>query len=452
VRKLSKLIALLLVLSLVFMLVPVSALAAAKDDSGTATEDGNVILVLTTEEGVTEPTQETTAAVTNSTTPLTGTPAADAVTPASTTTAAAKVVTVTPVPATDKSIEANATLAPPAGATDDSVAANEATITTMTATVADLTLSGGTVVNLLVTNSGIGYSFDAAANTLTLDNFSGQELNVVSAADLFKLVLLGTNTLTTNNGFAVDVTGDLNMSGTGTLFAQGQATAATRGGGIHVTDDLTIDSGTYELTAIGGTGTQDAFGILADSATTNSDVLINGGDMTITAVNTGDAGARGIFSYGDVVVNGGTLDVYTDVLEGQSMGIGAADDLIFNGGDTTVRSKSATDFGVSTCLFAASWLVINNGILDLSATGGANPHALSGYEGIYINPCYGTVDTSASSLYLEPLCGKHFKAHHQASANPKTGVETTATDGVVAVIALVALMGAAVVVSKREQV
>ena len=445
-RKLSKLMSLFLVLSMIFMLVPVSALAADKEDVGTDDEDGSVIIVLTAEDGVTVAPAETTDPTVNP-----AAPAAAATTPATGVTTTPKDATVTPAPAADKTVGTAAAPAQPAVTTDETIAVEEETIDAMTATVADLTLSGGTVVNLLATTAGAGFSFDAAANTLTLDNFTGQELNVVSAADLFKLVLLGTNTLTTNNGFAVDVTGDLNMSGTGTLVAQGQATAATRGGGIHVTDDLTIDSGTYDITAIGGAGTQGAYGIFADSATTNSDVLINGGNVDITAINTGDAGARGIFSYGDVIVNAGTLDVYTDAFEGQSMGIGAADDLVFNGGYTTVRSNSATDAGVSTCLFAASWLVINNGILDLCATGGANPRALSGYEGIYINPCYGTVDTSASCLYLEPLCSKHFKHHHQAySANPKTGVATTATDAFVAVLALVALMGTAVVLSKRE--
>lgn len=444
-RKLSKLMSLLLVLSMMFMLIPVSAMAAEKEDIGTATDVGSTIVVLFTEDGATVPATGTTVTAANPTTS-----AADATTPATGTTATATDATVTTAPAADKTVGTAVAPEQPAVTTDENAAVEEATIEAMTATVADLTLSGGTVVNLLATTAGVGFSFDAAANTLTLDNFTGQELNVVSAADLFKLVLLGTNVLTTNNGFAVDVVGDLNMSGTGTLIAQGQATAATRGGGIHVTDDLIIDSGTYDFTAIGGDGTQGAYGIFADSATTNSDVLINGGNIDITAVNTGDAGARGIFSYGDVVVNAGTLDVYTDAFEGQSMGIGAADDLVFNGGYTTVRSNAATDAGVSTCLFAASWLVIDNGILDLCATGGANPHALSGYEGIYINPCYGTVDTSASCLYLEPLCSKQFKHHHQASSNPKTGVETTATDAIVAVLALVALMGTAVMMSKRE--
>jgi LPXTG-motif cell wall-anchored protein len=446
----SKLLSLLMVMAMMFMMVPVSALAANDADTAAAATDKDALVLVTSEvpaptDADKTPADTTTPAVTApaTTTPATTTPATT--TPA--TTAPATTTPATTTPAT--TAPATTTPATPTPAVETPVvqtAAIDETIDTLAATVVNLTLTGGTVVNLLVTNTGAGYSFDNAANTLTLDNFTGQELDVVSNADLFKLVLHGVNKLTTNAGFAIDVDGSINLSGDGRLTAEGAATALTPGGGLCATQDISIDSGYYDFNAIGNAGTGSAVGIFGTNAT--SDIMFNGGYTDVTAINPGASGAYGVYSYGDVYVNKGDLDVITDSAAGTSWGIGAADDIVFNGGYTTVDSKTAT--GEARALHADSWVVINRGILDLQTSGGVNPLAIQGHEGVYINPCYGPVDLSASCLYLEPLCGKHFRHHHAATSNPKTGVETTATDAIIAGLALISLMGLAIVMTKRE--
>jgi hypothetical protein len=125
------------------------------------------------------------------------------------------------------------------------------------------------------------------------------------------------------------------------------------------------------------------------------------------------------------------------------MGIGAGDDTIVKGGYTTV--KSTTETGVATALYAASWVVIRDGILDLCAQGGVDPLAIYGGEGVWISPCYGDVDLSASCLYLEPYCGTYTK-----SDNPKTGAQDMASDALMATMGLLALMGMAYLISKKE--
>ena len=454
VRKLSKLMSLLLVMAMIFMSIPGAALAAEKDGANTAADETTIVVLTAETKAV--PDEAAPLSATNNdadTTLATADQSTDATLPVVATTDDLAVTTAAAtVPAADKAVATTTVAAQPATTPDETIIADEETITAMTATYLKLTLTGGTVVDVLVNPTGTNYIFDAAANELTLDNFIGEELSAISNADTFKLVLLGTNVLKTDFSFAVDVQGDLNMSGSGTLIAEGQATGGNIGGGIFASKGITIDSGTYDITAIGSAspGNDIAFGIL--SCGLASDFVVNGGNINVTAIQDGGKAAYGLYSFGDFVANGGNINIATDSTSAESTGIWTADDIVFNGGYTTIRSN--TDTGTAKCLSAHSWVVINNGVLDLCATGGINPLAISGEEGVFISPCYGDVDLTASCLYLEPLCGKdksHFKHHYAASSNPKTGVETSATDAVIAGLSLLALMGAAVVIGKRKK-
>gem|GEM_PF-886073 len=456
-RKMSKLMSLLMVMAMMFMLVPVSALAASGEETTTVANNSNVA---TLEVVTTGTVAAATATTTDTTVPTTKT--ADVTATTTTTDVAADKTVETPVVAEQPTVttvqapvvaeqpvvttvQAPVVAEQPVVATIEAPIVTEQNIEVTAVPFMALYKTDGSEINILATNSGEGYAYNTVTNALTLNNFTGKSLLAQLMGDNFAIVLLGTNTLKTDNGFAVNVDGDLNLSGTGKLIAEGQPTATTLGGGINVTGDLVIDSGKYDVTAVGNAGDLTAVGIMSN------DLTVNGGNIDVSAINTGTQGAYGMYAYGDLVVNGGKIDVLTSSTSGTSTGIGASDDIVFNGGKTTVRSNTIT--GVATAVSAASWLVINHGILDLAATGGTNPLAIYGGEGIYINPSYGYVDITASSLYLDyghHQGFQHFNHHKTASSNPKTGVDTSATDAMVAGLALLSLMGLAVVMSRRD--
>ena len=196
---------------------------------------------------------------------------------------------------------------------------------------------------MLLNSVGADYSYDAVTNALTLNNFVGREIDAADMGSNFAMILKGTNIVATDVDSAIDVVGNLTISGDGELTAIGEHKA------IHVMDgDLVINGGDLELFALANAG--DAYGIDVE----NGDLTINDGYVDATAVNTGTDGAYGIWADKDLVVNGGDIDVATESISGPSMGIGAGDDAIFNGGYTTVRSNTET--GVATALFAGSWL------------------------------------------------------------------------------------------------
>jgi len=241
----------------------------------------------------------------------------------------------------------------------------------------------------------------------------------------------------------------MNASGTGTLIAEGQATTDLMGGGINVVGNLVIDSGTYDIAAVGYENSSSAVGILAGDnaeAMTMGNLSINGGNIDVTAYNSDYAGAFGLFAFGDLVVNGGNIRAFTDSPTSYSRGIGAYDKLIFNGGYTVV--ESIADHGDAGALFSYNKIILNNGILDL-CTSGAVAKALVAEGSIDISAIYGDVDRDAACLYLEPLSTQTFKKHHNSSANPKTGVDPSTSEAAVAGAALIMLIGLAWTVSKR---
>jgi LPXTG-motif cell wall-anchored protein len=419
----SKFLSLLMVVAMLSMLIPVSALAAGVDVSNQA-PDTELGLVLVTTEAVDPEIVLTEEIVVGSETA--SAPATEEIT----------------VPA-ENSLETNVISEQPVVSTIESE-----TIETQAATYLCLT-QNGVIIDVLAANAGSDYAYDAAANELTLNDFIGEKLDVKSVAVPFKLVLLGTNSIKTDNGFAVKVEGDMNASGTGTLIAEGQATPDVMGGGINVVGNLVIDGGTYDIAAVGYEKSSSAVGILAgDNAEymTMGNLTINGGNIDVTAYNSDYAGAFGLFAFGDLVVNGGAIKAITDSPTSYSRGIGAYDKLIFNGGYTVV--ESIADHGAAGALFYYNKIIINNGILDL-CTSGAIAKALVAEGSIDISAIFGDVNRDAACLYLEPLSTQTFQNNHVSSANPKTGVDNTTSEAAVAGAALIMLIGLAVVVGKR---
>ncbi|MDZ5723595.1 LPXTG cell wall anchor domain-containing protein [Acetobacterium sp. K1/6] len=424
-KRISKFLSLLMVAAMLSMLIPVSAFAAGETVSEKEpTNELGLALVTTeavdTETVVTEETAETAGS-----------------------TEIAPLPAVATAPA-DNSMEVEVVSEQPviANLEPEKIEAQTATYLCLT--------QNGVIIDVLATNSGSDYSYDTAVNELTLNNFVGEKLDVKSTAVPFKLVLLGTNVITTDNGFAVKAEADMNASGTGTLIAKGQATPDLMGGGINVVGNLVIDSGTYDIAAVGYESSSSAVGILAGNNAediTPGNLTINGGNIAVTAYNSDYAGAFGLFAFGDLIVNGGNIDVFTDSPTSYSRGIGAYDELVFNGGYTVV--ESIADHGDAGALFSYNKIIINNGILDL-CTSGAVAKDLVAEGSIDISPIYGDVDRDATCLYLEPLSAQTFKKQHASSANPKTGVDTSTSEAAVAGAVLIMLIGLAVAVGKRE--
>lgn len=418
-KKMSKLMALLLVVVMVLMLVPVSAFAAEE------VVEEPTLVVLEVEGAPVDEVLNTAVE-----TPVVETPAVEA---------PAAVEPVVEAPAVEAPVaEAPVAEAPVVAVAEEPVvatAADEGTIEVKAVPALGLWRDAVTFIDVLLNTVGADYSYDAVTNALTLNNFVGKQVEAADMGSNFSMILKGTNVIANADGCAIDVVGNLTMGGSGELTAVGSQSA------IHVMDgDLVLNDGDYELFAIGNVGDVAAVDV------ENGDLIINDGWVDAEAVNMGTGGAWGLWADNDLVINGGDIDVMTDSVSGQSMGIGAGDDTIVKGGYTTV--KSTTETGVATALYAGSWVVIRDGILDLCTQGGVNPLAIYGGEGVWISPCYGDVDLTASCLYLEPYCGCHWK--HCKSDNPKTGTQDMASDALMATMGLLALMGMAYLISKKE--
>lgn len=418
-KKMSKLMALLLVVVMVLMLVPVSAFAAEE------VVEEPTLVVLEVEGAPVDEVLNTAVE-----TPVVETPAVEA---------PAAVEPVVEAPAVETPVAETPVAETPVVAVAEepvvATAADEGTIEVKAVPALGLWRDAVTFIDVLLNTVGADYSYDAVTNALTLNNFVGKQVEAADMGSNFSMILKGTNVIANADGCAIDVVGNLTMGGSGELTAVGSQSA------IHVMDgDLVLNDGDYELFAIGNVGDVAAVDV------ENGDLIINDGWVDAEAVNMGTGGAWGLWADNDLVINGGDIDVITDSVSGRSMGIGAGDDTIVKGGYTTV--KSTTETGIANALYAGSWVVIRDGILDLCTQGGVNPLAIYGGEGVWISPCYGDVDLTASCLYLEPYCGCHWK--HCKSDNPKTGTQDMASDALMATMGLLALMGMAYLISKKE--
>ncbi|WP_414732575.1 hypothetical protein [Acetobacterium carbinolicum] len=412
-KKMSKLMALLLVVVMVLMLVPASAFAEEVVEEPTLVvlevEGAPVDEVLNTaveEPVVEEPVAE--EAVVEEEPAAVEEPVVKAAE-----------VPVAQVPVVDEPVV-------------ETQAADVGTIEVKAVPALGLWRDAVTFIDVLLNTVGADYSYDAVTNALTLNNFIGKQLVAADMGSNFSMILNGTNIIANDTGSAIEVVGDLTMGGPGEIMAIGSTRA------IRVTDgDLVLNDGDYELFAMSDMGDVAAVDVV------NGDLIINDGWVDATAINTGTGGAWGLWADNDVMINGGDVDVITESISGRSMGIGAGDDIIVKGGYTTV--KATTETGMANALHADSWVVIRDGILDLCAIGGVNPLAIYAGDGVYISPAYGDVDLSASCLYLEPYYAKYTK-----SDNPKTGAQDMGQDALVATMGLLALMGMAYLISKKE--
>ena len=204
-KKMSKLMALLLVVVMVLMLVPVSTFAAEE-----VVEEPTLVVLAV--EGAPVDESLTTAIET----PVAEAPAveAPAVETAVVETPAVEAPVVTAAPVVEEPVV--------------ETQAVEGTIEVKAVPALGLWRDSVTFIDVLLNSVGADYSYDAVANALTLNNFVGREIDAADMGSNFAMILKGTNIVATDVDSAIDVVGNLTMSGDGELTAIGEHKA------IHV--------------------------------------------------------------------------------------------------------------------------------------------------------------------------------------------------------------------------
>ena len=454
-KKMSKLMALMLVVLMVFMLVPVSALANEEDvlADEILVEEEVVFEEIVVEEVVVEEAVVEEAVVEEAV-------VEEAVVEEAVVEAVVAEEAVVEMAAVEEAVVEEVVEFAEVADLEEPIA--EA------AEVLSLFLSQNNILIDVIANTvGANYWYDDASSTLTLSDFTGDQLIATVINEALSLVFHGVNSFATNpnslSGFAIDVVGDVHLSGPGELIAAGAATDLDYGGGIRATGDVIFDGGSYYLRALAGENTWAADGIQA-----GNNLIVRDGIFDIWAVDSSDGGAYGAWSYGDIMVHDGWFDIYTYSDSGTSMGMGAEDDLLIQCGKFDILAETCT--GEATGLYAGDWLMIDGGCFDLVARGGCDPRAMRA-DKIWLNPCFGDVDTTASEIHMSCPCGKYceyedecydecydeceweytiYDPIHASSENPKTGVETLPMEVLLASLSILALVGLAVTIRKKE--
>ena len=179
-------------------------------------------------------------------------------------------------------------------------------------------MSSGTSKNTSRNLSGEGWSYDPASNTLTLDNFNYKgeghrdrdENNgaIYSAgSDGLTLYLKGTSTVEEAGENYVWLAMGVYTKGKLTVTGDGTINATSSGGchniGIYTKGDIVIDGGT--VNAVAGDVTE--YDYNSSGIYSNGSITINGGTVKGTGGAAPDAYSGGIFAYYDLAINGGSV-------------------------------------------------------------------------------------------------------------------------------------------------
>ena len=272
--------------------------------------------------------------------------------------------TATPVP-TETPAPAGEPAPQTLGAVPSLLAANDGASTRAAASLTKLVVGGTTVVEGSQTTndiSGDGWSYDAASNTLTLNNatINGTDTIYHVGAGIFAsgdltIVLEGSSTVTgvqdpNGESQSIRVEGNLTIQGGGSLTAQGADTSNGSSYGIFVIGSFTQQSGS--VTAIGGNinGNYTSRGLYVYGGT----VTAQDGTLTATGGNTsGSSYGISMLSSSSVTVGsaavtatGGTGN-YSYGLYVNSSSPSVSPSVTLSGsGSLTARSGSGTDTAV----------------------------------------------------------------------------------------------------------
>lgn len=187
-------------------------------------------------------------------------------------------------------------------------------------------------------------SYDANNNTLTLNgiNYTGDKAGIrYTGSEALTIVLNGTNTYKGTadyNGIEVN-NSTVKITGSGSLSVNcsGQNAQSIYANGI------TIESGTVT--------TQGKNGICSIG-----DVIITGGNMTISGTN------NGIYATNNIKIENGTVTV-----TGDSDGLWASNgNVMISGGTVTAKGKSSNGEGIG--IYGKNEVIINGGMVNASGT------------------------------------------------------------------------------------
>lgn len=239
-------------------------------------------------------------------------------------------------------------------------------------TTAGVTVETDANVRIILAGAEISSSDTAAINVISADNV---ELELQDGTT--NTVKDTSNHTDTNIEGAIHVEADLTITGNGSLTVEGNFQD-----GIVSTDDLVIDAGNITVTAVDD-------GIKAETALT-----IDGGTITVSESAEALDGTN-------ITINGGTLDVYgsDDAINAASttssdifikvtggdlkVAVGSGDtdafdangDIYISGGTIDVTAQSAFDFDGTAELTGGTVTVNGEQITQITATGpGAGGH------------------------------------------------------------------------------
>ncbi len=290
--------------------------------------------------------------------------------------------------------------------------------------------SGSTTASATQPETG-GYAYwDAASNTLTLNNFTSATGAMTGifyggSAETLRIELEGNNSVTGGNGGSTEVKSgvgvnsdtDIIFSGGGTLTATGTGTGTGNGGGygVFAWGDITVDSGTTLI----ATGSSFLSGVHAEGGS----IIVNaGGSLT---GNGGESGGHGMCADTGITVNGGSL---TATANGGSYGVYAGS-ITVNGGSLTATGNGGDSRGV----YAYSGVSLSvSGDSHIVAIGGNGNNILLGDlpEDYYYASGDGTDKTfthSADALLTGTVYQRYFElvtAQHLSNAYTSNGDDT----------------------------
>ncbi|HFI0084636.1 TPA: carbohydrate-binding domain-containing protein [Streptococcus suis] len=228
-------------------------------------------------------------------------------------------------------------------------------------TTAGITVETDANVRIILAGAEISSSDTAAINVISADNV---ELELQDGTT--NTVKDTSNHTDTNIEGAIHVEADLTITGNGSLTVEGNFQD-----GIVSTDDLVIDAGNITVTAVD------------DGIRGKDSLTINGGTINVTA------GGDGIKAETALTINGGTISVPESVeaLEGTNITI--------NGGTIDVYGSDDAINAAST-MSSDIFIKVTGGDLTV-AVGSGDTDAFDANGDIYISG--GTIDVTAQSAF-----------------------------------------------------
>lgn len=193
----------------------------------------------------------------------------------------------------------------------------------------------------------------------------------VESANSVTVILEGTNTIKVSGADikAIDSRDDLIFKGTGTLNIEAQDTC------IKSNDDLTIESGTFNLSSSEGdclranetlTINGGSFILKGSEGIESTEVVINDGDIQIfatdDAINASEKSSKNLTP--KIEINGGNVDI--EMSQGDTDAIDSNGYIYINGGNVNINAQFAFDFALGAELNGGNVTVNGQKVTQIS--------------------------------------------------------------------------------------